>query len=661
VAEQFLDRSQVSAPLKEVRRKCVAQPVRVRDEPSECRGVEPPSTRREEERVLGAAGELWTRLAEVARDEARGLFSQRDEPILAALAEADVHGLLLEVDVAQIEPDRLRAAQPCRVDELDERLVSQRECSIAAEPIDEALNLTLLRCVGQPARALGRKGSIRNVLRPEHEPKERADRGQLSGDRGGREPAGGPRVTQFGHPVGEHADVHVLDRAVRTEPAAELAQIGPIDAAGPVADAGGGEEALCCGLEGHPVEFAASYRIACRMADRWTRLAELAVHGANIQTGQIVMVTAEIGQEETARAVAAAAYDRGAKFVDVDYFDPWVKRARIEHADPATLDFVPAWYGHRVVAHAEQGGGRVTLAGIVSPNALDGLDMGLVGKDMLPRVKELTRIVGDRLTNWCIAPAPHPDWARLVHPDLPEDEAYEKLWRELEHVLRLDEPDPVQAWEERIDVLNDSARRLAELRFDSIELRGPGTELTVGMLPSHTWWAADFTTADGLRHLPNLPTEEVFTTPDPLRTEGHVSSTKPLVLQDGTIIRGLRVRFQGGTAVEIGADENVEALRSQLALDAGSLRLGELALVDRQGRIGPLGTVFFNTLLDENAASHLAFGSGFPFLVDESDAGRVNEARTHVDFMVGSNELEVDGLTADGRRVPILRGGDWQI
>jgi aminopeptidase len=181
------------------------------------------------------------------------------------------------------------------------------------------------------------------------------------------------------------------------------------------------------------------------------------------------------------------------------------------------------------------------------------------------------------------------------------------------------------------------------------------------MLPSHTWWAADFTTAQGLRHLPNLPTEEVFTTPDPLRTQGHVTSTKPLVLRDGTIIRGLRVRFEDGVAVEIDADENVEALRSQLALDTGSRRLGELALVDRQGRIGPLGTVFFNTLLDENAATHLAFGSGFPFLVDDSDAGRVNEAATHIDFMVGSNDLEVDGVAPDGRRTPILRDGDWQI
>ena len=140
------------------------------------------------------------------------------------------------------------------------------------------------------------------------------------------------------------------------------------------------------------------------------------------------------------------------------------------------------------------------------------------------------------------------------------------------------------------------------------------------MLPTHTWWAADFTTADGLRHFPNLPTEEVFTTPDPERTSGHVASTKPLVLRDGTIIRGLRVRFEGGKAVQIDADENVEALRSQLSIDDGALRLGELALVDRQGRIGPLGTVFYDTLLDENAASHIALGNGFPFLVEEADA-----------------------------------------
>jgi aminopeptidase len=397
------------------------------------------------------------------------------------------------------------------------------------------------------------------------------------------------------------------------------------------------------------------------MADRVTRLAELAVHGANVQPGQVVLVQADLGQQELARAVAAAAYDRGAKFVDVDYFDPYVKRARIEHANPDTLEFVPSWYGDRFTEHAKEHGARVTLNGVTAPNLLDGLDKTLVGRDRLPRVKELSDIVGKRLTNWCIVPAPHPAWASLVWPELPEDAAYERLWSELEHVLRLDESDPIEAWDERMTVLKESAARLTERRFDAVELRGPGTQLTIGLLPTATWWSADLSTADGLRHLPNLPTEEVFTTPDPLRTEGHVTSTKPLVLQDGTIVRGLRVRFEAGKAVEIDADENAEALRSRLAVDEGGLRLGELALVDRKGRIGPLGTVFYDTLLDENASSHIAFGSGFPFLVEDEDASRVNESGTHVDFMIGSPELEVDGLTAAGERVPILRGGDWQL
>jgi aminopeptidase len=397
------------------------------------------------------------------------------------------------------------------------------------------------------------------------------------------------------------------------------------------------------------------------MADRLQRLAELAVHGANVQPGQILMVTAELGNEDVAREVAAAGYRRKARFVDVEYFDPYVKRARIEHADPATLDFVPPWYGERMLDHAAEKGARVTFATLTAPNLLDDLDAKLVGKDMLPRLKELTQIVGERSTNWCIVPAPHPRWAATVYPDLPEDEAYERLWAELEHVLRLDEADPIASWDERMFELNDAARRLTERAFDAIELRGPGTELSVGMLPTHRFWAADFTRADGLRHLPNLPTEEVFTTPDPERTSGHVTSTKPLALRDGTIVRGLRVRFEDGVAVEIDADENVDTLRGLLEIDEGARRLGELALVDREGRIGPLGTVFYNTLLDENAASHIALGSGFPFLVDDDQAGRVNDSAQHIDFMVGSNEVDVDGVTAAGERVPVLRAGEWQI
>src|SRR2546426_7171579 len=207
------------------------------------------------------------------------------------------------------------------------------------------------------------------------------------------------------------------------------------------------------------------------MEDRLARLAELSIHGANLQPGQILMVTAELGQEPLARAVAAAAYAKGAKFVDVVYFDPFVKRARIEHADPATLDFVPPWYGERMLEHANGHGSRVTIVGVTDPYVFDGVDKTRLGKDMLPRVKELTQIVGERSTNWCIVPAPHRAWATLVFPHLPEDEAYERLWRELEHTLRLDEPDPVAAWEERMAVLRDAAKRIAERRVGAVEPR----------------------------------------------------------------------------------------------------------------------------------------------------------------------------------------------
>jgi aminopeptidase len=384
--------------------------------------------------------------------------------------------------------------------------------------------------------------------------------------------------------------------------------------------------------------------------------------GANLQQGQVLLISAELGQVDAVRAVATAAYQRGAKFVEVAYFDPYVKRARIEHADESTLSFVPEWIGESRLAHAAGHGARISFGGVTVPNLLSGLDPNRLGQDQLPRLKEGMRIIADRTTNWTIVPVPHPEWAKLVYPGLAPDEAYEKLWLTIEHILRLDEPDPAAAWKERMAALNESARRITQRRFDAIHLEGPGTDLTLGLFRSGTFWAADFSTIDGLSHYPNLPTEEVFTTPDPLRAEGHVMSTKPLVLTDGTIVRGLRVRFEGGRAVEIQADENGPALEARLRVDDGATRLGELALVDGHGRIGPLDTVFYDTLIDENAASHIALGSAYPFLLeDESDRARANVSVTHVDFMIGSTALDVTGITTAGERVPVLRDGDWQI
>src|SRR5215210_848977 len=370
------------------------------------------------------------------------------------------------------------------------------------------------------------------------------------------------------------------------------------------------------------------------------RLADLAIgFGANVQKGQIVAIGAEPGKEYLVRAIAESAYRHGAKFVDVGWFDPWVKRARIELADEDTLDFVPPWYGERVLALGDSRAARVALSGPSAPGLLEDLDPVRAGKDRLPSVKEAGKVVNDRTTNWSIVPCPTPAWARLVHPELPEDEALPRLEEQIIHVLRLDEDDPIAAWRTRAETLIAVSERMTERRFDALHYEGPGTDLTIGLLPEASWQAARFETVEGIEHMPNLPTEEVFTTPDARRTEGHVTSTKPLVLIDGTVVRNLRMRFEGGRAVQVDADSAQDTMRTIVQRDEGAARLGEVALVDRECRIGRLDTVFYDTLLDENAASHIALGQGFPFLVDDGARETVNESQIHIDFMIGSGEL----------------------
>jgi aminopeptidase len=391
------------------------------------------------------------------------------------------------------------------------------------------------------------------------------------------------------------------------------------------------------------------------------RLADLLVgFGANLQPGQVLGVTAYLGMEDAARAVARAAYRRGAKYVDVFWWDHLVKRERLDRAAEDTLDFVPPWIEQRMQWLSDERAARVTLAG-TSAAVFDGVDPARTGRDLLPYVSAVPRIVNERTTNWTAGPCPNPGWAARVHPELPPDEALDKLWDEIVYVLRLDADDPVAAWRERMKAIVASADRMTERRFDSLHLKGPGTDVTIGLLPSSKWLGADFETADGRTHYPNLPTEEVFTTPDPERVDGYVSATMPLELY-GSFMNGIRIEFEGGRAVKIDADEGADALRATVAKDDGASRLGEIALVDKEGRIGPLETVFYETLLDENAASHIALGNAYTFPVeDEADRARVNKSGIHVDFMIGSNELDVDGITREGDRVPVLRGGSWQL
>lgn len=391
-------------------------------------------------------------------------------------------------------------------------------------------------------------------------------------------------------------------------------------------------------------------------------LADLVVaFGANLQPGQILALSSEPGKEELARAIAESAYAHGALFVDLSVFDVHFKRARALNADPETLGFVPPWLGARARALGEHRCARVALTGPVAPLIMDGIDPNLLGRDMLPSLPESMQVVDDATTNWTAAPCPTPAWAHLVYPELEPAAALDRLWSDLIHICRLDEPDPIQAWNERLDALSATSAKLDDLALDALHFSGPGTDLTIGLLPSGHWCAARFETVDGIVHAPNIPTEEVFTAPDPERVDGYVTSTKPL-FTSGTTVSGLKIRFEAGRAVSIEADEGAEVLRGLTEHDPGAARLGEVALVDREGRIGPLDTVFYDTLIDENAASHIAFGQGYELCVREpADLGRVNASDIHVDFMIGADAVAVTGVQRDGREVPLLRQGRWQL
>jgi aminopeptidase len=396
--------------------------------------------------------------------------------------------------------------------------------------------------------------------------------------------------------------------------------------------------------------------------DEWTdKLAELAVYGANVQPGQLVAITSFIGKQDLTRRITRHAYRRAAMYVDVLYFDQWIKRERIALAAEETLDYVPPWMSQRLLHLSDEHAARIFLSGPHAPRALEGLDPGRAGRDLLPYLPETGEVVNRRTTNWCIVPAPTPSWAEIVYPELGREEAYAALWEAVAHICRLDGDDPGQAWAERSAGLKTNASRLTERRFDALHLHGPGTDLTVGLLPSSRWEGGDHITVDGLRHSPNIPTEEVFTTPDPERVDGYVSATMPLDVY-GSVITGIRVEFEGGRAVKIDADRGVDALRVVASRDEGAGRLGEVALVDDEGRIGPLETVFLDTLLDENAATHIALGSAYEELVeDTAEHERINRSEIHVDFMIGRPELAVDGITRDGETVPVMRAGAWQL
>jgi len=392
------------------------------------------------------------------------------------------------------------------------------------------------------------------------------------------------------------------------------------------------------------------------MDERLERYAELAVRvGANVQPGQEVFLHGLVEHADLVRALTRQSYKAGASYVNVQYSDQHVRRAMIELGPDEALTYSPEWLKTLTEAHA--GHAMLGTSGNPEPELLADLDGERVGRAIPLEVSEIRRRQSEENNvNWCGVGAPTEGGARQVlgEPDV------DGLWDLVAFCFRLDEPDPVAAWREHLDRLDARAAALTERRPDALRYRGPGTDLTVGLLPSAHWGSARFRTAGGIDYVANMPTEEVFITPDARRAEGTLSSTMPLSL-GGRLIRDLQLKFEDGRIVQADAESGAEIVRSHLASIENADRLGELALVTKESRVGQTGKLFYNTLFDENATCHIAYGFGLPYSFDGKPDEGMNVAKIHIDFMVGGPKLEVDALMPDGTEIPLIRNEEWQL
>jgi aminopeptidase len=384
--------------------------------------------------------------------------------------------------------------------------------------------------------------------------------------------------------------------------------------------------------------------------------------GVDVQRGQDVIVRAELDHAPFARAVAAEAYRAGARHVEVDYRDPYVRRALVADGSDDSLGVTPPWIVARMEHAAQTGTAIISVSGGSNAEVFEGLDPARLGRARMPEFERAwIEAINGRKVPWTIVAYPTEGWAREAfgEPDV------DRLWQAVSHVMRLDQPDPAAAWSERLDELEARAAALTERRFEALRYRGPGTELEVGLIEGHRWLAGRGRTEEGRTHVANMPTEEVFTSPHRMRADGTVRATMPFALRGG-VVEGLELRLAGGEIVEARAARGEELVRAELDVDEGARRLGELALVDASSRVGDTGIVFQNTLFDENAASHIAWGTGLPWTLggmppEEYESAGLNASETHIDFMIGSPDVEVDGAEPGGGSVPILRGGEWQL